>query len=171
MGFFGKPDIEKMRRDGDIAGLVHWADFRRDRDLSRAAVTALRQNVYGVVEHLYETAAWAQAHGGRRSLSPRGVYLLRETATALTKIGARAVTPLADSVRVYDSYGDPDADVRYLYLVVACEVLERIGRPARDELRALAKSPDRDVRTLAKGALASLERRGLLDDRDEDLED
>jgi hypothetical protein len=166
MGFFGKPDIEKMRRDRDVAGLVHWADFRRDKSVSRAAVAGLRENVYEVVEHLYETAASAHARRGpgRRGPSPRGVYLLNETVTALVKVGAPAVTPLADSVRVYDDYGDPDESVRFLYLALVFDVLEKIGRPAAVEVRSLAQNADGDIRKLARQVLEKMGRRGQLDE-------
>jgi hypothetical protein len=74
MRFFGKPDIEKMRREKDIAGLVHWADFRKDMEVSRAAVAALPENAFAAVEYLYETAARADKRRGssRRGLMPRG---------------------------------------------------------------------------------------------------
>jgi hypothetical protein len=172
MKFFGKPDIEQMRRDGDIAGLVHWADFRRDPEVSRAAVVALREKVLAVVQHLYDTAVWAEAHKGpgRRGLPPRGVYLLKETTSALRKVGRRAVEPLADSVRMYGVYGDPDENVRFLYFALVFDVLLRIGRPSADELRDLARSKDADVRKHAREALTKLEERGQLDDF-EDLDD
>jgi hypothetical protein len=169
MKFFGKPDIEKMRRDGDVAGLVHWADFRRDKSVSRAAVAGLRENVYEAVMYLYETAASAHAHRGpgRRGLSPRGVYLLNETVGALVKVGARAVAPLADSIRVYNDYGDPDESMRFLYLALVFDTLQRIGRPAADEVRALSESSENDVRKLARQVLQKMDERGQLDDEED----
>jgi hypothetical protein len=171
MGFLGKPDIEKMRRDKDIAGLVHWVNFRRDQSVSRAALAGLREDVNAVVEHLYETAARAHARRGpgRRGLSPRGVYLLNETVAALVKIGRRAVAPLADSVRVYDDYADPDEGLRFLYLALVFDVLQRIGRPAANEVRALAESSDNDISKLARQVLEKMDERGQLDDEEEDL--
>ena len=169
MSFFGKPDIEKMRRDGDIAGLVHWADFRRDKSVSRAAVWGLRENVYELVEYLYETAASAHARRGpgRRGPSPRSVYLLNETVTALVKVGPAAVTPLADSVRVYDDYGDPEVSLRFLYVALVFEVLQKIGRPAADEVRSFAHDKDSDVRKLARQVLEKMDQRGQLDDEED----
>ena len=166
MKLFGKPDIERMRRDGDIAGLVHWADFRRDQSLSRAAVAALRENVYAVVERLFDTAVWAHAHRGpgRRGLSPSGVHRLNEITVALRKIGPPAVAPLADSVRLYGDYGDPDEHMRFLYFALVFDVLQKIGRPAANELRDLAEGADPDVREHAQEALSKLEARGQLDD-------
>ncbi len=169
MRFFGKPDIEKMRRDRDIAGLVHWADFRRDKSVSRAAVRGLRENVLELVEYLYETAETAHTRRapGRRGPSPRAVYLLNETVKALVKVGPAAVAPLADSVRVYDDYGDPDASLRFLYLALVFEAFEKIGRPAAGEVRSFAHDADSDVRQLARQVLEKMDRRGQLDDEDD----
>jgi hypothetical protein len=165
MGFFSKPDIEKMRRDRDIAGLVHWVGFRRDESVSRAALAGLRENVYGVVEYLYQTAAKAHATRGpgRRGPSPRSVLMLNEAVAALVKMRGQVVAPLADSVRVYHRYGDPDEGVRFLYLALVFDVLQKIGRPAADELRDLARSKEADVRKDAREALRKLEQRGQLD--------
>ena len=76
--------------------------------------------------------------------------------------------PLADSVRVYGRYGDPDEGVRFLYLALVFDVLQKIGRPAGDELRDLARSKEPDVRKHAREALHKLELRGQLDPDDSD---
>ncbi|HJW76140.1 MAG TPA: hypothetical protein VJ787_10805 [Thermoleophilia bacterium] len=169
MRFFSKPDIEKMRREGDVAGLVHWADFRKDMEVSRAAVAGLRENANAAVEYLYETAARADKRRGasRRKLLPRDTYLLKEAVAALRRVGPPAVAPLADSVRVYDSYGTDEGHVRFLYFALVFDLLEKIGRPAASELRDLAASKDPDVRTSAREALEKLKWRGQLGDGDE----
>lgn len=166
MRFFGKPDIEKMRRDGDVAGLIHWADFRRDPEVMRAAVAGLRENANAAVEYLYETAARADKRKGsnRRRLMPRDTFLLKEAVTALRRVGPPVVMPLADSVRLYDSYGSDEGHVRFLYFALVFDVLEKIGRPAADELRDLAASKDPDVRSSAREVLEKLKWRGQLGD-------
>lgn len=69
-------------------------------------------------------------------------------------------------MRVYDEYGDPDEDAKYLYYVLVYDILEKIGRPAASGLRELAESPDGDISKPAKEALSKLKERGLLDDGD-----
>jgi hypothetical protein len=119
------------------------------------------------VEYLYETAVWTQAHGSRRDgrrLPTRGITLLNETGRALAKIGAPAVVPLVDSVRLYETFGPLDDDVRFLYFTVVFDVLEKMGRVAADGLRELIESRDSSVRVPAKRVLRRLQKRGLLDD-------
>jgi hypothetical protein len=168
MRFFGKPDIEKMRRERDVGGLVHWADFRRDPDVMSAAVAGLRENATAAVEYLYETAARADKRKGasRRGLMPRDTYLLKEAVTALRRVGMPVVAPLADSVRVYDSYGSDEGHVRFLYFALVFDVLEKIGRPAASELRDLATSDDADVCASAREVLEKLKWRGQLGEGD-----
>jgi hypothetical protein len=166
VGLLDRPDFERLRRDKDFPRLIHWAIYDKDPDSSRAALAALRQDVYAVVEYLYETAASAQANsvGRRKRLPTRSVSRLHEAVRGLTKIGAPAVRPLVDSVLVYGQYGDPDENARFLYLALVYDVLEKIGRPAVAGLRELAESRDKDLSRPAREALLKLDSRGLLDD-------
>ena len=64
--------------------------------------------------------------------------------------------PLADSVRVYDQFGDPDIKTRLLYYHVVFDILLRMGAPARAALESLTREKDADVSKLAKEALENL---------------
>ena len=166
MGIFSPPDFEKMRREGDMPRLVYWALHDKTPAESRAAMSMLREDVYAVVEYLYETAMWAESHsvGRKKRLPTRSVRLLNEAGRALTRLGTRAVTPLVSSIREYDAYGNPEENARYLYHVLVFDILDKIGSPAVDGLRDLASDARRDVRKLAREALEKFEARGLLDD-------
>jgi len=173
MGIFSPPDFEEMRIKGDWPRLIHWSLYDKDPTSCRAARDVLRADPYPVVEYLYETALWAQQHsiGRRKRLPRRSVMLLNEANRALTRVGAPAVAPLVDAVRIYDEYGDPDEDMRVLMFVLVFDILEKIGRPAVDGLRRLAGSRDASVAKQAREALDNLEVRGLLEpDTSEDDE-
>lgn len=173
MGIFSPPDFEKMRREGDMPRMIYWALNDKTPTESRAAMTMLREDVYAVVEYLYETAEWAESHsvGRKKRLPTRSVRLLNEAGRALTRLGSRAVTPLVSSIRAYDSYGSPEENARYLYHVLVFDILEKIGRPAVEGLRDLASDPHGDVRKLAREALEKFEVRGLLDEDDDEAEE
>jgi hypothetical protein len=177
MGIFRRPDFEQMRRDGELPRLINWALYDKDRESSRAALASLRKDVPVLVEYLYETATWAQAHNvGRRKMLPsRSVKLLDEAVQVLTRLGGHTVTPLVDAVRVYDDYGSPDEHARFLFFVLVFEALEKIGRPAVVGLQELAGDPQKDVAKQAREVLARLDARGLVadedDERDEEAEE
>ncbi len=172
MGIFSKPDFEQMRRDGDMPRLIHWALYDKDRESSRAAMASLQKDVPALVEYLYETAIEAQANtlGRRRKMLPtRSVKLLNEAVKALVRLRTRAVGCVVDAVSVYDRYGSSDEHERFLFLLLAFEVLEKIGRPAVAGLEELAGDRHDDVAKLAREALARLDARGLVgEDDDED---
>lgn len=167
MSIFGPPDFEQMRSKGDWPRLIYWALDDKDPDASRAARDLLRSDPYPLVEYLYETALWAQRHsiGRKKQLPRRSVMLLNEATRALRRVGAAAVPPLVDSVRLYDEYGDPDEDMRYLMFCLVFDTLERIGRPAVGGLRRLAASEDADAARFAREALDHLRARGFLEPR------
>lgn len=173
MGIFRRPDFEQMRRDGELPRLINWALYDKDRKSSRAALASLRKDVPVLVEYLYETATWAQAHNvGRRKLLPsRSVKLLDEAVKVLIRLGALAVTPLVDAVRVYDDYGSPDEHARFLFFVLVFEALEKIGHPAVVGLQELAGGPHRDVAKQAREVLARLDARGLVADEDDERDE
>ena len=171
MSIFDPPDFEEMRSKGDWPRLIHWSLYDKDPASCRAARDVLRSDPYPVVEYLYETALWAQQHsiGRKKRLPRRSVMLLNEATRALTRVGAPAVPPLVDAVRIYDEYGDPDEDMKFLMFCIVFDVLEKIGRPAVGGLRRLAASPDESVAKPAREALGNLETRGLLEpDPDDD---
>jgi hypothetical protein len=165
MGIFGPPDLEKLRREGDIPRLIYWALVEKEPALSRDALTILREDVYLVVQYLYETAVWGAAHsvGRRKRLPSRAVKLLNEAVKALAKVGRPAVTPLTDSITRYDQYGASDDNARVLYHILVFDILQRIGRPSVGALRELAADRHGDVRKMAREALDKFEERGLLD--------
>jgi hypothetical protein len=170
MGIFDPPDFERMRRERDMPRLINWALHDKARESSRAALATLREDVPSLVEYLYETAVWAQAHsiGRRERLPSRSVKLLNEAVQVLTRLGNRAVPPLVAAVRVYDDYGDPSEHARVLFFMLVFEVLEKIGGPAVTGLQQLARDSHKDVAAQARQALSRLDARGLLEDEDED---
>ena len=173
MGIFSRPDFEQLRRDGDLPRLINWALYDKDREYSRAALASLRKDVPALVEYLYETATWAQANtvGRRKMLPTRSIRLLDEGVKALVRLRARAVTPLVDAIRLYDDYGSPDEHARFLFFVLAFEVLEKIGPPAVAGLQELAGDWHEDVARQAREVLARLDARGLVaDDEDDDFD-
>ncbi len=176
MGIFSGPDFERMRRDGDMPRLIHWALYDKDRESSRAALASLRKDPTALVEYLYETAAWSRrnAVGRRRMLPSRSVKLLDEAVRALTRLGRRAVDPLAAAIRVYDEYGEQDEETKVLFFLLVFDALEKIGRPSVSGLQELAGDSDIGVATPAREALARLDARGLVaveEDEDDRLDD
>jgi hypothetical protein len=167
MGIFSPPDVEQLRSRGDWPRLIHWSLYDRDPEASRAARDVLRADPAPVVEYLYDTALWTHRHAvGRTKRLPRhGVMLLSEATRALRRVGAPAVYPLVEAVLLYEQYGDPDEDMRYLMLCLVFDVLEKMGRPAVEGLRQLAASPDASVAKPAREALRQLDARGVLEPR------
>jgi hypothetical protein len=165
MGIFGPPDFEQMRRDGDWPRLIHWSLYDKDPASCRAARDALKADPYPLVEYLYETALWARLHrvGHKKTLPRRSVMLLNEADRALTRLGGAAVEPLVAAVELYDEYGDPDEDMKWLLCCLVVDILKKIGRPAGAGLRRLAASPDESVAGLAKDTLDDLAARGLVE--------
>jgi hypothetical protein len=170
MGIFSPPDYHKMRRDGEWPRLIDLALHDKARESSRAALAELRKDIPGLVEYLYETAVWAQAHsvGRRERLPSRSVRLLGQAVKVLTRLGSRAVPPLVAAVRVYDDYGDPNEHTRMLFFMLVFEILEKIGGPAVTGLQQLARDRHKDVVGQAREALSRLDARGLVEDEDED---
>ena len=167
MGIFDPPDIGKLKREGDMPRLIYWAIQNKEPAIAREAQAELRSDVHAVVEHLYETAVWAQENsiGRRKKLPSRSVRLLNEASLALRRLGGRAVASLVDSIRAYDDYGSADEHARFLYHVLVFDILEKIGPPATSGLRDLAADSHADVRKWAREVLEKFEQRGLLDDK------
>ena len=170
MGIFSPPDFEQMRRRGDWPRLIYWTLYDKDPASCRAAREVLRSDPYPLVEYLYETALWAHEHriGRQKQLPRRSVMLLNEATRALQRVGAPAVPPLVDAVTIYDEYGDPDEDMKWLLCCLVVDVLKNIGRPAAGGLLRLAASADESVAGLARETLDDLEVRGLLEPRSRD---
>ena len=169
MSIFSAPDFERMRRDGDLPRLIHWALYDKDRESSRAALASLREDVPVLVEYLYDTAAWAQEHtvGRRKMLPSRSIKLLDEAVRALVRLRDHAVPPLVTAVRVYDDYGDQGEHTRVLFFLLVFEALSKIGQPAVTGLQELAGDRHKDVAKQAREALAQLDARGLVSDDDD----
>jgi hypothetical protein len=166
MALFDPPDLEKLKRNGDMARLIDWANYTKNPEVAGKALALLKRDPNSLVEYLYDTTVWtqqnAQQHG--RRLPRRGVSMLKDATGILVRIRGRVIPPLVASVRDYEQYGDPDLKVRLLYFSLVFDVLERIGEPASDGLRDLARrSDEEDVRELAVEALGRLVDRGLID--------
>ncbi len=164
MGIFDTPDFEQMLKSGDMPRLVHYANYVKDPELSAQAMKVASRDVYSIVEYLYETAVWTQQNSGHRGrrLPKRGIRQINEAAMLLRRIGARAITPLVDSVRMYDKYGDPEVNARALYFAIVFDVLEKMGARTADGLRELAVVKDKTISAAARDALQRLVDRGLL---------
>ena len=123
------------------------------------------RDVYRLVEYLYESAVWTQQNSGHRGrrLPRRGIRQINDAVALLRRIGTKAVTPLVESVRVYDKYGDPDDDLRTLYFTIVFDTLEKMGVRAAEGLRDLARMSDKTISVPARAALGHLVDRGLLE--------
>src|SRR5664279_4890997 len=165
MGLFDVPDLEKLKRDGEYARLIDWANYTKRSDIGKQALAILKQDPYGLVYYLYQTAAWTQRNAGHkgRRLPRRGITLLKDATNMLVKIGSPVVPPLVDSLSDYEHYGDPEIKMKLLYMSLVIDVLARMGNKASIRgLRTLADLPDKDIREPAKDALERLAERGLL---------
>ncbi len=166
MALFDPPDLEKLKRDGEYARLIDWANYTKNAAIGKRALAILREDPYGLVYYLYETAAWTQRNSGHkgRRLPRRGIMLLKDASNMLVRIGSPVVPPLVDSLSDYEHYGDPEIKTKLLYLSLVIDVLERMGNKAAVRgLRALAGQADEDVRGPSRDALKRLSDRGLLD--------
>jgi hypothetical protein len=166
MALFDPPDLEKLKRNGDMARLIDWAHYTKNPEVARKALALLKRDPNGLVEYLYDTAVWtqqnAQQHG--RRLPRRGISMLKDATGILVRLRGPVITPLVVSLLAYDQYGDPDPKTSLLYFNLVVDVLERIGEPAADGLRKLVRESDEDVRDMAAEALRRMSDRGLLDD-------
>ena len=177
MALFDKPDLQKLKEQRQYARLIDWANFTKDPAVSRAARELVESDPADLAEYIYETVYWTRrnsGHSGRR-LPRRGMNLIRQASDMAVSIGEPILAPLADSVRVYDQFGDPDIKTRLLYYHVVFDILLRMGAPARAALESLTREKDADVRKLAKEALENLPEDepewDEWDDWDDDLED
>jgi hypothetical protein len=166
MALFDPPDLEKLKRNGDMARLIDWAHYTKNPEVARKALALLKRDPNGLVEYLYDTAVWtqqnAQQHG--RRLPRRGISMLKDATGILVRLRGPVITPLVVSLLAYDQYGDPDPKTSLLYFNLVVDVLERIGEPAADGLRKLVRESDEDVRDMAAEALRRMSDRGLLED-------
>jgi hypothetical protein len=164
MALFERPDLEKLKRDHQYARLIDWANYKKDPTLSSEARAVVESDPAGLAEYLYETVYWTRrnsGHSGRR-LPRRGMALIRQASGMAVSIGEPMLGPLADSLRVYDQYGDSDIKTRMLYYSVVFDIFLRLGGIARGTLESLQRDPDPD---LSKQARATL--KDLPDDEDE----
>ena len=62
--------------NGDMARLIDWANYTKSPEISKKALALLKRDPNGLVEYLYETAAWAQQNAGQhgRRLPRRGMH-------------------------------------------------------------------------------------------------
>ncbi len=158
MALFDKPDLQKLKEQRQYARLIDWANYTKDPAVSREARQLVESDPADLAEYIYETVYWTRrnsGHSGRR-LPRRGMNLIRQASDMAVSIGEPIMVPLADSVRVYDQFGDPDIKTRLLYYHVVFDILLRMGAPARAALESLTREKDADVSKLAKEALENL---------------
>jgi len=164
VGIFDKPDFEQMLNSGDWPKLVHYANYVKDPELSAQAMKVAGRDVDRLVEYLYDTAVWTQQNSSNygRRLPRRGIRQIDEATVLLRRIGAPSVTPLTQSVRAYDQYGDHDEKTRALYFAIVFDLLEKIGARAAVGLRELATVTDQTISAQAGDVLQRLVDRGLV---------
>jgi hypothetical protein len=158
MALFDKPDLEKLKTEHQYARLMDWANYKKDPVTSREAWAIVESDPAGLAEYLYETVYWTRrnsGHSGRR-LPRRGQNLIRQASTMAVAIGESMLAPLADSLRVYDEYGDPDIKTRMLYYAVVFDIFLRMGGIARGTLESLQREPDPDLSKQARATLKDL---------------
>jgi hypothetical protein len=164
VGIFDKPDFDRMLRSGDWPQLVHYANYVKDPELSAEAMKVAGRDVNRLIEYLYDTAVWTQQNSSKHGLRlpRRGIRQIDDAALLLRRIGAPSVIPLAQSVRVYENYGDPDEKIRALYFVIVFDLLERMGAKAAVGLRELAAVDEEAISVPARDVLQRLVDRGLV---------
>jgi hypothetical protein len=164
VGIFDKPDFEQMLKAGDFPKLVHYANYVKDPALSAAAMKVASRDVSQIVEYLYETAMWTQKNSSNhgRRLPKRGIRQIDEATLLLRRIGAPAITPLVDSVRTYDEYGEPEETARELYFAIVFDLLEKMGARTAAGLRQLATNRDKTIKIPARDILERFVDRGLV---------
>jgi hypothetical protein len=158
MALFDKPDLEKLKRERNYARLIDWAYYTKDPALSRKARELVAADPYDLAQYLYETVEWTKknsGHSGRR-LPRRGISLLRQVSGMAVSIGEPMLAPLADSLRVYGEYGDPELKTKLLYLSVVFDIFMRMGSLSRSTLKALTRDKDPEVSKQAKATLTDL---------------
>jgi hypothetical protein len=158
MALFDKPDLEKLKRERNYARLIDWANYTKDPALSRKARELVAADPYDLAQYLYETVEWTKknsGHSGRR-LPRRGISLLRQVSGMAVSIGEPMLAPLADSLRVYGEYGDPELKTKLLYLSVVFDIFMRMGSLSRSTLKALTRDKDPEVSKQAKATLTDL---------------
>ena len=177
MALFDKPDLQKLKDQRSYARLIDWANYTKDPAVSREARELVEADPADLAEYIYETVYWTRrnsGHSGRR-LPRRGINLIRQASGMAASIGEPMLAPLADSLRVYDQFGDPDIKTRLLYYNVVFDIFLRMGSLARTTLESLTRDKDADIARLAKDTLADLpddepewDEWDDWDDRDED---
>ena len=158
MALFDKPDLQKLKEQRKYARLIDWANYTKDPALSRAAREVIESDPADLAEYIYETVYWTRrnsGHSGRR-LPRRGINLIRQASAMAVAIGEPMLAPLADSLRVYDQFGDADIKTRLLYYNVVFDILLRMGGLARATLERLAREKDADLSKLAADTLKNL---------------
>jgi hypothetical protein len=158
MALFDKPDLEKLKQDHKYARLIDWANYDKDPALRRQARQIIESDPAGLAEYLYETVYWTRknsGHNGRR-LPRRGMSLIRQATGMAVAVGEPMLEPLADSLRVYPQYGDPDLKTMLLYYSVVFDILHRMGTMARPTLLSLERERDAELKKHARQALKNL---------------
>jgi hypothetical protein len=158
MALFDKPDLEKLKQEHKYARLIDWANYQKDPAVRRQARQIIEADPAGLAEYLYETVYWTRrnsGHNGRR-LPRRGISLIRQATGMAVAVGEPMLEPLAESLRVYAQYGDPDLKTMLLYYSVVFDVLHRMGTVARTTLLSLEREKDPEIKKHARQALKDL---------------
>lgn len=159
--FLGKPDFEHML-ETNMPLLVHHAIAAKEPASRREAIKIVSRDMLKLVQYLYETVVWAHENSYRADKLPKvAVRRLDDASLLFRQLGAKAIDPLATSLRVYDEYGDPDEAVSILYFVVVLDILEKMGAPAVNRLCELTHATDTKLSQMAQEALGRLADRGL----------
>jgi hypothetical protein len=163
MGFFGPPDIDKLKEKKNIRSLIKSLRYKKDHKVRKNAALALKeiewkpQSDIDLAYYLIAKRNW----GRLRKLDKSAVLPLtnalhykdhrdkEKAAEILGNIGdERAVEGLA-----YVLYHDKNYDVR----LEAVRALGKIGKHAIEHLVNVLRDPNLDVRNISRAALIEME--------------
>lgn len=140
-GLFGPPDIDTLKANGDIKGLIKALNYQKDPSVCRNAISALSQIGKPAVKPLIDAI---EIHANKY---PVNLSMRLAISEALRQIGEPAIEPLNEAFK-------RNKDVHVRGFIIG--VLERIGAPAIEALIKELDSHDPGNRRVAIIALARI---------------
>jgi HEAT repeat protein len=170
----GKPDIEKLVRDGDVRGLIKAMNYRKDRVIRKQAVEALREiGGEDAVEALI--TAFRSDNDIKNDIDMRSAFIATIVAIESHKTDA-FLSELTDhyaAIILFDERSagfldkrSAEINVTEAYKQHALEALKLIGAHAVKHLLAVARTPDADPQIGFANQGISLRALGILKPRE-----